>query len=153
MARCFCGCGRRVLIRGRVANIYGGNADTLVKNLCALEEEPDAFPVPLPEDLPQVIGNLEELRYLYRCGVHREGVPGGARVEYDDWVHWRNRALEILAPVHEAIASDPEAMRTAALGTTLGPWFEEQEKKGVSTDEAAKLLLKSPEEIDRILGQ
>jgi hypothetical protein len=90
MARCFCGCGRRLRFKGRIANVYGGNAQTLGEQVGALLDEEFATPAVLGElsevDLRSVHADLEGFRDGYREVVHgdkRLAEMAELRAEYD----------------------------------------------------------------------
>ena len=82
MARCFCGCGRRLRFRGRIANVYGGNAQTLGEQVAALLDEELSTPAVLP------LGRARGDR------VHAQAEPArrrpGALLRRRD--RWRGRA-------------------------------------------------------------
>jgi hypothetical protein len=152
MARCFCGCGRRLRFKGRIANVYGGNAQTLGEQIDALlDEEFSSHPGRAElseEDLRSVQADLEGFRDGYREVVHGEKRLSEMEPLYDLWIATRNQAISMLAVAEQHAVRDPEARRHMA----LGDWLKDE---GFPEDDPERVLRRMAEigedEIERIL--
>jgi hypothetical protein len=152
MARCFCGCGRRLRFKGRIANVYGGNAQTLGEQIDALlDEELSSHPARgelSEEDLRSVQADLEGFRDGYREVVHGEKRLSEMEPLYDLWIATRNRAISMLAVAEQHAVRDPEARRHMA----LGDWLKDE---GFPEDDPEPVLRRMAEigedEMERIL--
>jgi hypothetical protein len=150
MSRCFCGCGRHVLVRGRVANLYGGNATKLAAEMAAFVEgrEEEAPPPDLGWDVAEVTqirDGLRDCSSIYREVVHREKKL--SHVNRLDYVGYRDRAVALLADYRQWLSENPEQLRTAA----LGQWITDN---GFTDEEAAARLANLDQaELERALAR
>jgi hypothetical protein len=127
MAHCFCGCGRRLLIRGHLANAYGEDAGSfaaMVRELLNREMAADLFDR-TPHELRALVGALERFRADYRDVVH--GDRKLSEIDRADWVLCREEAASIRLLVDQ---------RRRA----LGQWAI---NRGLSAEEAADAMLKA----------
>jgi hypothetical protein len=152
MSRCFCGCGRRVLVRGRVANLYGGNAAKLAAEMQAFVEGSGEDTSMFPPDLGWSVAEAADIRDVlrerastYAEVVHREKKL--SEVNRLDYVGYRDQATALLADFRRWLSENPEQLLMAA----LGKWAEDNEL----TDEevAARLASMDPAELEQVLAR
>jgi hypothetical protein len=144
---CFCGCGRRILLKGRIANVYGENATNFAGLINALFDE-DAASLIEGLDRDELLHLEDRLKWFgdgYRDVVHGDRRLSEMEPFYDDWVATRDRALAILNLTEERIAADPGTRRM----TAMGDWIRDQ---SLTPEEAAPVALRmDPDEFERIL--
>lgn len=141
MARCFCGCGRRVLVKGSVANVYGENGDKLAANVRALLELED-FKDQAEARLRELLLELKRLRSTYMDAVHGDArLP---RAIYEKWMLYRDQALTVVSSAQQHTQADPNERAVAA----LGQWAVDQ---GLTDEQTAEAMLTmEPAELERI---
>jgi hypothetical protein len=151
MSRCFCGCGRRVLIRGRVANLYGGNAAKLAAEMAeAVEAEKDEeAPFVPPNVLPFTPANVPNIRDgLTSCAADYRAVVHGeqklSELSRLDYVVPRDEALTVLAAFRHWITESPQRRRAA-----LGQWVIDS---GLTEEEIMARLRENPAEVEQIIS-
>lgn len=156
MSRCFCGCGRRVFIRGRVANLYGGNAAKLAAEMGAYVEAREgegALSLDLgwgtdgltDQGVADIRDGLRECASTYREVVHRERKL--SEVNRLIYVRDRDQALLLLQGFRQRLRENPEQLRMAV----LAKWAEDN---GLTDEEAAARLAEMNDaEIERLLAR
>jgi hypothetical protein len=148
MARCFCGCGRRVLIKGRVANVYGDNANTFAEMVRELLDDPeDAAKLVdrTPDELGLLLDSLEAFRTGYRAVMH--GDMRLREMDYDAWVLCRDEAFGITLLIDERVKADPRRRRLRA----LGQWAIDED---LTEDQALQQTLQmDPADFERIISR
>jgi hypothetical protein len=152
VSRCFCGCRRRVLVRGRVANLYGRNAAKLAAEMGAFVEMAQKETLRLSPDLgwgaqqvADIRDGLNERASTYAEVVHREKKLKD--VDRLDYVEYRDRAAALLSDYRHWLSENPEQLRTAA----LGKWAEDS---GLSDEElATRLASTHPADLEKILAE
>jgi hypothetical protein len=107
-----------VRLRGRVARLYGGNAQGLALQVGALLDDDLArvrAESGLDEDeLRSLFADLERFRHGYRDVVHHERRLSEMEPLYDAWMATRDRALSMLAVAEQHAVHDPRARRQMA---------------------------------------
>lgn len=141
MATCFCGCSRKVRVRGRIANVHGGNTKRLVDELDAMLQAELFTDTSGEVRLRALVSEGATQAAAYQAAVH--GDRPLESIDHDAWVRWRDQATALLADPQSVVSSHDERTRIASVGDGI-------DRHGLADDEGAGLSKITGAEVEDI---